>query len=158
MVLHHLQFIFVYVGKCKANFVFTMCAICNTLTIRGHFWKNLIIRDDIMNIMKNAVKMRYQNSPGMWRKHTPSALDKWYDKLESDCDIQFVVFFCFVDLLTSELVLIDPFMTGPITYAGLMTASSILSSSERMRERKHHKVTDRKKREKENINIIYWGE
>lgn len=95
MVLHHLQFIFVYVGKRKANFVFTMCAICNTLTIRGQFWKNLIIRDDIMNIMKNAVKMRYQNSPGMWRKHTPSALDKWYDKLESDCDIQFVVFlFC----------------------------------------------------------------
>lgn len=69
-----------------------------------------------------------------------------------------LLFFCFVDLLTSELVLIDPFMTGPITYAGLMTASSILSSSERMRERKHHKVTDRKKREKENINIIYWGE
>lgn len=99
MVLHHLQFIFVYVGKCKANFVFTMCAICNTLTIRGQFWKNLIIRDDIMNIMKNAVKMRYQNSPGMWRKHTPIALDKWYDKLESDCDIQFVVFFVLLTYL-----------------------------------------------------------
>lgn len=65
-----------------------------------------------------------------------------------------LLFFCFVDLLTSELVLIDPFMTGPITYAGLMTASSILSSSEIMRERKHHKVTDRKKREKENKHYI----
>lgn len=39
-------------------------------------------------------------------------------------------------------------MTGPITYAGLMTASSILSSSEKMRERKRHKMTDRKKRER----------
>lgn len=66
-----------------------------------------------------------------------------------------LLFFCFVDLLTSELVLIDPFMTGPITYAGLMTASSILSSSERMRERKHHKVTDRKKtRERKHKHYI----
>lgn len=95
-----------------------------------------------MNIMKNAVKMRYQNSPGMWRKHTPSADDTTNS---SQIVIYNLLFFCFVDLLTSELVLIDPFMTGPITYAGLMTASSILSSSERMRERKHHKVTERKK-------------
>lgn len=68
------------------------------------------------------------------------------------------MFFCFVDLFILELVFIDLFMMGFIIYVGLMMVSFILFLFERMRERKYYKVIDWKKWEKENINIIYWGE
>lgn len=111
-----------------------------------------------MNIMKNAVKMRYQNSPGMWRKHTPSALDKWYDKLESDCDIQFVVFFVLLTYLLQNWYSLTHLWRVPSHMPGWWRPVLFYPRLKEWEKESIIKWQIEKKREKENINIIYWGE